>query len=102
MWLQQVKRSHPHIYEKCKPITGEMISMADLVKVDTAIDPYISITWTKSDVIKGYKIHDGLRYDLKECMITYDRQRVFKYLYKQIYILQNKDLNISPHNNIFK
>ena len=81
-WLTQIKKSHPHIYEKCKPLTGDMISMEDLVKVDTDIDPYISITWTKSDVIKGYKIHDGLRYDLKECMRTYDRQRVFKYLYK--------------------
>ena len=81
-WLTQIKRSHPHIYEKCKQITGDLISMADLVKVDTAIDPYISITWTKSDIIKGSKTHDGLRYDLKECMRTYDRQSVFKYLYK--------------------
>ena len=83
MWLQQVKRSHPHIYEKCKEISGEYISMADLVKVDTAIDPYISLTWTRSDIIKGSKVHDGLVYDLKECMTTYDRrQRIFKYLYK--------------------
>lgn len=81
-WLEQIKKSHPLIYEKCKPITGEYISMSDLVKVDTAIDPYISITWTKSDIINGSKIHDGLRYNLKECMKTYNRQRVFKYLYK--------------------
>lgn len=81
-WLTQIKVTHPLIYEKCKPITGDMISMADLVKVDNAIDPYISITWTKEDVIKGYKIHDGLRYNLKDCMINYDRQRVFKYIYK--------------------
>lgn len=81
-WLNEIKLSHPLIYEKCKQITGDTISMADLVQVDTAIDPFISVTWTREDVIRGHKILDGVKYNLKECMITYDRQRVFKYIYK--------------------
>jgi hypothetical protein len=81
-WLEEVKTSHPLIYEKCKKLTGDTISMADLVEVDTAIDPFISVTWTREDIIRGYKVLDGERYDLKESMINYDRQRVFKYIYK--------------------
>jgi len=81
-WLNEIKTSHPLIYEKCKVLTGDTISMSDLVQVDTAIDPFISITWSSEDIIRGYKILDGYRYNLKECMIKYDRQRVFKYIYK--------------------
>lgn len=82
-WLENIKKNHPNIYEKVKPyLVKKTISMMDFIKADKAIEPYISLTWTREEIIQGYKIHNGIRYDFRQTMINYKRYRVMKFLYE--------------------
>jgi predicted nucleotidyltransferase len=81
-WLENVRYTFPSIYEKLKPfLAKDTISMDDLIRADQQIEPYISLTWTKDEIIKGYKIYNGIKYDFRTAMYNYPRYRVMKFLY---------------------
>lgn len=99
-WINKIRISHPNIYEKIKPyLDKNTISMSDLIKADKAIEPYISLTWTREEVIAGYKIHNNVRYDFRDSMITYKRYRVVKLMYKYRDQYCLVDLNIVARDN---
>lgn len=82
-WMANVKEKYPAIYAKVAPyLAKDSISMDDLIKADHAIEPNISLTWTREEIIKGYKMHNGLKYDFRIAMHTYNRYRVMKFLYE--------------------
>lgn len=94
-WIKSIKKDYKEVYEKIKPfLLKDTISMLDIVHADEAIKPLISLIWTKEEVIQGYKIYNGVKYDFRETMINYKRNRVIKlmYEYKNSYCLV--DLNI--------
>lgn len=94
-WIKSIKKEYKEVYEKVKPfLLKDTISMLDIVNADEAIKPLISLIWTKEEVIQGYKIYNGVKYDFRETMINYRRNRVIKlmYEYKNSYCLV--DLNI--------
>jgi hypothetical protein len=81
-WLQSIKSKYPIVYEKVKPyLAKDTISMLDLINADKAIEPNISITWTREEIIKGSKTHNGVVYDFRTVMHTYKRHRVMKFFY---------------------
>lgn len=82
VWLENVKSTYPNIYEKIrKYFEKDTISMNDLINADKAIEPYISLTWTREEIIQGYKMYNNVKYDFREAMYTYNRYRVMKFLY---------------------
>lgn len=81
-WLENVKKTYPNIYEKIrKYFEKDTISMNDLINADKAIEPYISLTWTREEIIQGYKMYNDVKYDFRESMYSYNRYRVMKFLY---------------------
>lgn len=81
-WIENVRKTFPSIYEKLRPfLDKDTISMNDLIRADQAIEPYISLTWTRNDIIKGYQIYSGIKYDFRTSMYNYPRYRVMKFLY---------------------
>lgn len=94
-WIKSIKKEYKEVYEKVKPfLLKDTISMLDIVNADETIKPLISLIWTKEEVIQGYKIYNGVKYDFRETMMNYGRNRVIKlmYEYKNSYCLV--DLNI--------
>jgi len=82
-WMENVRNTFPSIYEKLKPfLVKDTISMNDLIQADQAIEPYISLTWTRDEIIRGYKIYNGVKYDFRTAMYNYPRYRVMKFLYR--------------------
>lgn len=82
-WLKNVEVKYPNVYAKVKRfLDKDTISMDDLINSDQAIEPNISLTWTKEEIIQGYKIYNGVHYSFNEAMRTYNRYRVMKFLYK--------------------
>jgi hypothetical protein len=82
-WLNNVKIVYPNIYQKiAKYFEKDTISMMDLILADKEIEPYISLVWSKNEIIQGYKDYNNIRYDFRDCMINYPRYRVMKFIYK--------------------
>lgn len=102
-WVKSLKSSYRTIYDKLKPfLLKDTISMLDLVNADEAIKPDISLTWTRDEIIQGYKIYNGVKYDFKQTMITYNKTRIIKFIYeyKGSYCLvdvniYSNDINVS-------
>jgi len=83
VWMANVKEKYPEVYARIAPyLDKDTISMDDLIKADQAMEPKISLTWTKDEIIQGYKMYNGQRYDFKTAMYTYNRYRVMKFLYE--------------------
>ena len=56
--------------------------MMDLIKAEKAIEPFISLKWTKDEVIKGYKTFEGVTYNFYNSMVEYKQYRVIKFMYE--------------------
>ena len=82
-WIAEVKKSNPSVYEKLKPyLDKKTVSMRDLILADQAIEPYISLTWTRDEIIRGYKVYNGVKYLFRDAMYSYNRYRVMKFMYE--------------------
>lgn len=82
-WLENLQKNYPEIYEKIKPyLEKDTISVMDVLKANSILEPYISLNWTKDEIINGYKIYNSVKYDFEEMFITYKRYRVIKFIYK--------------------
>jgi hypothetical protein len=53
-----------------------------LSNIEAIIEPYSTLNWTREELIKTYKIHNGYRYDLLDVLLNYPKKKVFKYLYQ--------------------
>ena len=81
-WLRSVKSEYPAIYNLVKPYLDKpTISMVDVIKADQAIEPVISLTWTKQEIINGYKDYNGTRYNFMDTLYTYTGYRIMNLLY---------------------
>lgn len=82
-WVDSIRLTHPNVYQKVKPyLDKKTVSMMDLLKADSAIESSISLVWSKEEIIQGYKVYNGVRYNLREVMRSYRRWRVMKFMYK--------------------
>ena len=94
-WLEgYVKKYIPEdIYKQIFDIlkTQESLSIRDLIGVEEIIRPYTSLSWSEKDIIQGFKIDNGVRYDLLDTLKNSEIKNVIKFLY--IYDNKNDSVN---------
>lgn len=83
-WLNYIKNHiDNNVYLKIKEILDdEYLSLKDLIDVEELIKPYTSISWSREDIVKGYKIVNDKRVNLFDSILSYTFKKVFKFIYK--------------------
>jgi hypothetical protein len=99
-WFENTK-NYPEIYEKVKPyLSKNTISMMDILTVNKILEPYISLNWTKDEIIQGYKIYNGVRYDFRKIFTESKKYKVLEFMYKYKNIYCSVDLKIIPKDSV--
>lgn len=61
----------------------DSLSLQDLLNVERLLEPYMSIVWTKEDILRGYKVLLGKKYQLLDVLNTKTKRlKVLKFVYK--------------------
>jgi hypothetical protein len=83
-WVGVIKNYIPSTaYEKILKIYNQKsLSFKDIMDIESLVEPYLSLVWTKQDIINGYKIFGGKRYNLLDMLQKYPRKKVIKYMYR--------------------
>lgn len=96
-WLRSVKKYLPETsYKKIADIleTSDSLSINDLVKVEDLIKIHLSLSWSKADVQRGFKIENDVRYELLDVLESANSKIVVKFLY--VYENEKDKVNTSP------
>lgn len=84
-WLVQIKPYLPEdTFNNISYIlNSDSISISDLLKVESMIEQYSSLLWSKEELMKGYKDYKNKRYNLLESLkSTSGKTKVLKFIYK--------------------
>lgn len=84
-WYHKVM-NYEYLPEKGKMFLKRMmdkntLSMRDLLEVEEEMKKYNTVPWEKDDLIKGYKIYNGQRFDLLNTLQTYDKKKTIRYVF---------------------
>lgn len=83
-WIKNIKVYIPlSVYEKIFQIyDNPSLSLRDILDIETLIEPYLSLVWSREDIVNGYKIFGGKRYNLLDTLKKYPKKKVIKYMYR--------------------
>ena len=57
------------------------LSLKNLLEVEKIIEPMMSISWSKQDILKGYKVLYGKRYNFEEVLVNSQEKKLLKFVY---------------------
>lgn len=96
-WLRYVKKYLPEdVYKKISDIleTSESLSISNLIKVEELIKIHRYLSWSKTDVERGFKIENGMKYDLLNVVENAKSKILVKFLY--VYENKKDKINANP------
>ena len=89
LWMSKIKKNIPkNVYEKVEEILidSDALSISDLINVEKIVETYISLSWTKDEIMKGEKIDNGIVYNFIE---VYEKEQTSKKIIKMLYTYDN-------------
>ncbi len=77
--VRQLRSVYNHIWDILSRLS---LSLRDLLDVEKLLEPYISISWTGEEIVKGYKTVNNKRFDFLRTLQTYKKKKTLKFVYR--------------------